>query len=609
MATYTLRPYQKQAVDTAVAFFRSNATDNAIEILPTGAGKSLVIANIALGVGEPILVFQPSKEILEQNYAKYASYGLVDCGIYSASFNRKEIAKVTFCTIGSVIRHLDDLKAFKYAIIDECHGVNADGGMYETMIKYLKLKVIGLTATPYRLTPYWEGGSIIKFLTRTRPCIFSKVIHVTQVKELCNAGFLAPLRYFDVQHQYQFDLSRVRLNSTGRDYDEDSLKAEYERCNFQNIIEDVIRRLMGKGKRTRILVFTKFVDEAAALAAKMPHAAFVCGETPKDEREKILADFKSGKIQCVANVGVLTCLSTDTEILTQRGWATVKDISESDMVAQYENEKISFANPIRIIKKEHSGDFVSIEGRYMNIRVTDDHNIIYKKMAQNGLGKERKAKAAELVGMNHIYIPISGECEPEKISVDQPKTVNVTKSRFIIYNAYNYRKKGMTPEHARQRALELYNSRLTQRYKNPDELTLRECEFIGFWLGDGCCFLDKYNHARYSVTQSLANPKMCEWLENLMTEIGIHFTYKEYQGGKRIICGTKCNVSGHRTYSLALGTGGDKQNVKTSLYSLIPYLKKGGSQYYWGLNQEQIMALYKGLVMANGKTWKQHPKI
>lgn len=305
MATYTLRPYQKQAVDTAVAFFRSNATDNAIEILPTGAGKSLVIANIALGVGEPILVFQPSKEILEQNYAKYASYGLVDCGIYSASFNRKEIAKVTFCTIGSVIRHLDDLKAFKYAIIDECHGVNADGGMYETMIKYLKLKVIGLTATPYRLTPYWEGGSIIKFLTRTRPCIFSKVIHVTQVKELCNAGFLAPLRYFDVQHQYQFDLSRVRLNSTGRDYDEDSLKAEYERCNFQNIIEDVIRRLMGKGKRTRILVFTKFVDEAAALAAKMPHAAFVCGETPKDEREKILSDFKNGDIQVLCNCSVL----------------------------------------------------------------------------------------------------------------------------------------------------------------------------------------------------------------------------------------------------------------------------------------------------------------
>jgi len=303
---YTLRPYQKQAVDTAVAYFKSTAAGNAIEILPTGAGKSLVIANIALGVDTPMLIFQPSKEILEQNYAKLASYGIVDCGIYSASFNRKEIAKVTFCTIGSVIRHLDDLKAYRYALIDECHGVNSDAGMYRTTIKYLGLKVVGLTATPYRLTPDWEGGSIIKFLTRTRPCIFSKVIHVTQVKELCDAGFLAPLNYYDVQHQYQFDLTRVKLNSTGRDYDEDSLKAEYERCNFDNIVEDIVKRLMGKGNRRRILVFTKFVDEAAALAAKIPHAAFVSGETPKAEREKILADFKSGDIQCVANVGVLT---------------------------------------------------------------------------------------------------------------------------------------------------------------------------------------------------------------------------------------------------------------------------------------------------------------
>lgn len=601
---YTLRPYQQAAVDAAVAFFRAKTADgiNAIEVLPTGAGKSLVIANIALALGEPVLIFQPSKEILEQNYKKICSYGFVQCAIYSASFNSRRISTVTFCTIGSVIRHLKELRGIKYCIIDECHGVNAKGGMYEEMIHTLGVKVLGLTATPYRLTST-SDGAIIKFLTRTRPCIFNRVIHVTQVRELLNEGFLAKLDYWALE--CGFNLNNVKLNSTGCDYDEDSLKAEYKRSRFEDSIEMWVRRLLAK--RSRVLVFTKFVEEAATIAARVPNAAYVSGETPKQEREQILSDFKAGKIHCVANVGVLTCLSADTEILTRRGWVGMDGIRETDEVAQYENEKISFANPIRIIKKEHSGDFVSIEGRYMNIRVTDDHNIIYKKMAQNGLGKERKAKAAELVGMKWIYIPISGECEPEKISVEQPKTVNVTKSRFIITNAYNYRKKGMTPEQASQRALELYNSRLAQRYKKPDELTLRECEFIGFWLGDGCYHLDKDNHARYSVTQSLATPKMCEWLENLMTEIGVHFTFKEYQGGRRIICGKECNVSSHRTYSLALGTGGDKQNVKTSLYSLIPYLKKGGSQYYWGLNQEQIMAIYRGLVMANGEHGNNTP--
>jgi DNA repair protein RadD len=302
---YTLRPYQQQAVDTAVRFFRSEASDfNALEVLPTGSGKSLIIANIALQLGEPVLIFQPSKEILEQNYKKVCSYGFIQCGIYSASFNSRNISKITFCTIGSVIHHLNALKGIKYCIIDECHGVNANGGMYETMISTLGVKVLGLTATPYRLYSY-SDGAILKFLTRTRPCIFTRVIHVTQVREILNAGFLARLNYYEVK--CAFDLSKVKLNSTGCDFDEKSLIAEYKRSNFASSIEDVVKRLMYNGHRTHILVFTKFVNEAAALAAHIPNTAYVSGETPKDERDRILKNFKSGKIHCLANVGVLSC--------------------------------------------------------------------------------------------------------------------------------------------------------------------------------------------------------------------------------------------------------------------------------------------------------------
>ncbi len=99
---YQLREYQKEAVDAAVRFFESSRRNNAIEVLPTGAGKSLVIANIAYRLDAPVLVFQPSKEILEQNYAKLCSYGVLDTGIFSASFNRREVRKITFATIGSV---------------------------------------------------------------------------------------------------------------------------------------------------------------------------------------------------------------------------------------------------------------------------------------------------------------------------------------------------------------------------------------------------------------------------------------------------------------------------------------------------------------------------
>ena len=99
---YELRDYQKEASDAAVHFFSSPAKGNAIMVLPTGSGKSLVIADIAYRLGEPLVIFQPSAEILEQNFGKLQSYGVLDCSIFSASFNSKRISRITFATIGSV---------------------------------------------------------------------------------------------------------------------------------------------------------------------------------------------------------------------------------------------------------------------------------------------------------------------------------------------------------------------------------------------------------------------------------------------------------------------------------------------------------------------------
>lgn len=103
---YKLRDYQQKASDAAVSFFNNKAKKtNAIMVLPTGSGKSLIIADIAARLDGHTLVFQPSKEILEQNFKKLCSYGILDCSIYSSSFNSKEISRITFATIGSVKNH------------------------------------------------------------------------------------------------------------------------------------------------------------------------------------------------------------------------------------------------------------------------------------------------------------------------------------------------------------------------------------------------------------------------------------------------------------------------------------------------------------------------
>lgn len=273
------------------------------------SGKSLVIADIASRLEGPLLVFQPSKEILQQNFAKLQSYGIFDCGCYSASVGCKDINRITFATIRSVMNHMSDFDCFKNIIIDECHYVNSKAGQYKKFIEAKNRQVVGLTATPYRLDRT-EGGSILKFLTRVRPRIFSKVIYCCQIGELLSKGYLADLHYYDLT---ALDLRRVRSNSIGADYDERSLLAEYERCGFYDKLSNtVVKVLQPKSgiPRKGVLVFTAFTKEARQLVDKLQsigvNSAIVTGETPKKEREAILEGFKRREIKVVANVGVLT---------------------------------------------------------------------------------------------------------------------------------------------------------------------------------------------------------------------------------------------------------------------------------------------------------------
>lgn len=306
---YNLRYYQKEASDAAVKLFNGKTDKNGLIIIPTGGGKSLILADIASRLEGPLLVFQPSKEILQQNFAKLQSYGIIDCGCYSASVGRKDINRITFATIGSVMNNMRDFNCFKNIIVDEAHYVNSKAGQYKKFIEAKNRQVVGLTATPYRLDKC-AGGSMLKFLTRTRPRIFSKVIYCCQIGELLSKGFLANLSYYDIT---SIDLRRVRSNSTGADYDEKSLIAEYERSGFYDKLSNTVVKVMQPKSgipRKGILVFTAFRKESESLVSKLQSlgikAAIVTCDTPKREREDILQRFKKGEIKVVSNCGTLT---------------------------------------------------------------------------------------------------------------------------------------------------------------------------------------------------------------------------------------------------------------------------------------------------------------
>lgn len=336
MSKYVLRPYQQASSDVAVSFFRSKAKGNGLIVAPTGAGKSLIIADIARQLDGNVMVLQPSKELLSQNYAKLASYD-IEAAVYSASLKQKKIGRITFATIGSVANHMELFDEFAAVIIDEAHVVNAAEGQYKTFIEKMPRKVLGLTATPYRLYTaqgievngeFKPNGSykedqyfnelgypnpgveiknkcILKFLTRTKPRIFSKVLYSIGIDELLKQGYLANLRYFPMN---VIDPSRVRMNTTGRDYDERSLMAENERCGLTVQLAQIVRRLLHPkdGKpRKGILVFTRFIEESEALCRAVPECRMLTGETKDDERNRLIDGFKSGEIKVLTNVGVL----------------------------------------------------------------------------------------------------------------------------------------------------------------------------------------------------------------------------------------------------------------------------------------------------------------
>lgn len=306
MIMYRLRPYQQEAANAGVRFMTSRTDWNGVIVLPTGSGKSLVIATIAAALNAPVLVFQPSKEILEQNYAKYTGYGF-SAGIFSASFGKRQIRRVTFATIGSVRRFKEYFSTFRYIIVDECHYVNPRKGMYLDFFASVDARILGLTATPYRLRSSLVRGvgyvSRLEFITRTSPRVFSGIIFSVQVAYLKSRGYLADISYFP---RNVVDTRRLKLNSTGADFTEDSIRNLYREIRFNETLEDTVRRLLASGRKG-VLVFTRFTDEARSLCRNFEgQCEYVTSETAPSDRERILSGFKDGRIKVVSNVGVLT---------------------------------------------------------------------------------------------------------------------------------------------------------------------------------------------------------------------------------------------------------------------------------------------------------------
>lgn len=301
-----LRPYQQKAIDDLYAWLRKNKGHPVI-VLPTGSGKSVVIAELCRNALQNwpetrILMLTHVKELLEQNAEKLRSmWPNAPIGMYSASLGRKDLDAITFAGIQSIGKKAEYVGHVDLVIIDEAHTVgHKDEGLYRAFLADLekinpRLRIIGLTATPYRL-----GHGLIT----DKPAIFDDILEPARIPQLMAQGYLSRL----VSKHTTTQLSVEGVHKRGGEYIESELQAAMDTGkNNSGVVDEV---MLKAGDRKAWLFFCAGVDHAYhirdLLIEKGITAATVTGETSKGERERILEEFKAGTIRALTNANVLT---------------------------------------------------------------------------------------------------------------------------------------------------------------------------------------------------------------------------------------------------------------------------------------------------------------
>jgi DNA repair protein RadD len=312
----SLRPYQCAAVEAVYRYLREH-DDNPVVVIPTAGGKTPILATICRDAVDlwdgRVLVVSHVKELLEQAVDKLKLVAPeLPVGVYSAGLGRRETGdRVIVAGIQSIYQRAEELGPFDLVIVDECHLIPTDGlGMYRKFLTQAKqlcshLRVIGLTATPYRL----DSGPICG------PDHFLNAIcYEVGVKELVVAGYLSPL----IAKAGAAKVDTSELHVRGGEF----VTEEAEQLmNQESLVEAACQEIVAyTADRQACLIFACGVAHGQRIAKALQEqhgfeCGFVCGDTPAAERKELLARFKgdvSGQLfsqpplKYLCNVNVLT---------------------------------------------------------------------------------------------------------------------------------------------------------------------------------------------------------------------------------------------------------------------------------------------------------------
>ncbi|MDP2355131.1 MAG: DEAD/DEAH box helicase [Beijerinckiaceae bacterium] len=304
----TLRPYQQAAITAIYRYFETE-NGNPLIVIPTAGGKSLVMAAFIDGAlkawpDQRVLVVTHVRELIAQNHAEMLGlWPEAPAGIYSAGLGRRDArARILFAGIQSIHDKASRIGHADLVLIDEAHLIPGKANtMYRRFLEDLQainpaLKVIGLTATPFRLDSgmLHEGGS----------ALFTDIAYEVSVRDLIDQDYLCPL----VSKQTETRLDVTGVGTRGGEFIARDLEDAVDQDAITRAaVAEVI--LHGENRKSW-LAFCSGVRHATHVAEEFRRRGVNCatifGSTPKDERDAIIAAFKRGEVRALASMGVLT---------------------------------------------------------------------------------------------------------------------------------------------------------------------------------------------------------------------------------------------------------------------------------------------------------------
>jgi DNA repair protein RadD len=303
---FVLRHYQQSAVNAVYDFLRAR-NDNPCVVIPTGGGKTPVIAQLCKDVvtrwGGRVCVLAHVKELLEQSADKLARIcPEIPVGIYSAGLGSRETKRpITVAGIHSIYKRACEFDPFDIVIVDEAHLIPPDGdGMYRQFLGEVNVinpsaRIVGLTATPFRLS----SGTIC-----TPGGFLNEICYEVGVKQLIAEGYLCPLIS---------KAGKAKADCSGLHVRNGEFVAEEVEALFgnQQLVNAAIDELLALTRdRRSVLLFASGINHgmqlAAAIESRGQSCHFLCGDTPDERRASLIASFRNRDFKYLCNVNVLT---------------------------------------------------------------------------------------------------------------------------------------------------------------------------------------------------------------------------------------------------------------------------------------------------------------